>query len=116
MFYIHIFEFHVKEYITPSPPRHLSRNSIPHPTTLSKLVLSSQPCCQQDCSFRYIRVCIYSCVYVDREDEDEGVTAFPIVRESASKLLETGLNTLQKTLLLKQEVRSVLMKSVVTLQ
>ena len=39
-----------------------------------------------------------------REDEDEGVSAYPVIKESASKLLETGVNTLQRTLLLKKEV------------
>lgn len=39
-----------------------------------------------------------------REDEDENVKSFPVVQESAGKLLETGINTLQKTLLLKKEV------------
>lgn len=40
----------------------------------------------------------------DRDYEDEEVNAFPIVKESAGKLIETGINTLQKTLLLKKEV------------
>ncbi|KAK2170643.1 hypothetical protein LSH36_1g01061 [Paralvinella palmiformis] len=39
----------------------------------------------------------------DDEEEDD-IAAFPVVKESAGKLLETGLNTLQKTLLLKKEV------------
>lgn len=39
----------------------------------------------------------------EREDEDE-ITAFPVVKESGSRLLETGVRTLQKTLLLKKEV------------
>ena len=30
--------------------------------------------------------------------------SFPVVHESAGRLLETGINTLQKTLLLKKEV------------
>ncbi|VDI11362.1 Hypothetical predicted protein [Mytilus galloprovincialis] len=38
-----------------------------------------------------------------REFEDE-VTAFPVVSESGDRLLETGVRTLQKTLLLKKEV------------
>ncbi|XP_022094736.1 coiled-coil domain-containing protein 42 like-2-like [Acanthaster planci] len=38
----------------------------------------------------------------DREEED--VNKYPIVKESAGKLIETGLNTMQKTLLLKREV------------
>ena len=38
------------------------------------------------------------------EDEEEDRVAFPIVKESAGKLLETGINTLQKTLILKKEV------------
>lgn len=43
----------------------------------------------------------------EREDEElpqEDVNKYPIVKESAGKLIETGLNTLQKTLLLKREV------------
>lgn len=40
----------------------------------------------------------------DREDEDENTTAFPVVKESGDKLIETGINTLQRTLLLKKEV------------
>ena len=39
----------------------------------------------------------------DRDDEEEEAQ-FPIVKESAGKLLESGINTLQKTLLLKKEV------------
>ncbi|XP_046582306.1 cilia- and flagella-associated protein 73-like [Haliotis rubra] len=39
----------------------------------------------------------------DREDEDE-ISAFPVVKESGDKLIETGINTLQKTLLLKKDV------------
>ncbi|XP_063428025.1 coiled-coil domain-containing protein 42 homolog [Mytilus trossulus] len=39
----------------------------------------------------------------EREFEDE-VTAFPVVSESGDRLLETGVRTLQKTLLLKKEV------------
>ena len=38
-----------------------------------------------------------------REDEDD-VTAFPVVKETGDKLIETGINTLQRTLLLKKEV------------
>ncbi|XP_013414072.1 coiled-coil domain-containing protein 42 homolog [Lingula anatina] len=40
----------------------------------------------------------------DRDYDEEDVTAYPIVKESADKLIETGINTLQKTLLLKKEV------------
>ncbi|XP_041353040.1 cilia- and flagella-associated protein 73-like [Gigantopelta aegis] len=39
----------------------------------------------------------------EREDEDD-ITAFPVVKESGAKLVETGINTLQKTLLLKKDV------------
>ncbi|XP_013069279.1 coiled-coil domain-containing protein 42 homolog [Biomphalaria glabrata] len=39
----------------------------------------------------------------DREDEED-ITAFPVVKESGDKLIESGINTLQKTLLLKKEV------------
>ncbi|KAL4237231.1 hypothetical protein ACF0H5_001950 [Mactra antiquata] len=39
----------------------------------------------------------------DRDDEDE-ITAFPVVKETGDKLIETGINTLQRTLLLKKEV------------
>jgi len=39
----------------------------------------------------------------ERDDEDE-ITAFPVVKESGDKLIDTGINTLQKTLLLKKEV------------
>lgn len=41
-----------------------------------------------------------------REDEDDGneVRKFPIVEESAGKLLDTGFNTVQSTLLLKKQV------------
>ncbi|XP_041468984.1 coiled-coil domain-containing protein 42 homolog [Lytechinus variegatus] len=38
------------------------------------------------------------------DEEDDNVNRYPIVKESAGKLIETGLNTLQKTLLLKREV------------
>ncbi|GFR71411.1 coiled-coil domain-containing protein 42-like protein [Elysia marginata] len=37
-------------------------------------------------------------------DDEEDITAFPVVKESGDKLIETGINTLQKTLLLKKEV------------
>lgn len=40
----------------------------------------------------------------DREDEDDNVKTFPVVHETAGRLIETGINTLQKTLLLKKEV------------
>ncbi|XP_070576885.1 coiled-coil domain-containing protein 42 homolog [Ptychodera flava] len=40
----------------------------------------------------------------NREDEEEDVRRYPVVKESAGKLIETGLNTMQKTLLLKREV------------
>ena len=36
--------------------------------------------------------------------DEEEVNSFPVVKESAGKLIETGINTLQKTLLLKREV------------
>lgn len=39
----------------------------------------------------------------ERYDEDD-VTAFPVVKETGDKLIETGINTLQRTLLLKKEV------------
>lgn len=39
----------------------------------------------------------------ERDDEEE-VTVFPVVKESGDRLLETGVRTLQKTLLLKKEV------------
>ena len=39
-----------------------------------------------------------------REDEDDEQQVHPVVKESAGKLVETGINTLQKTLLLKKEV------------
>ena len=45
-------------------------------------------------------VYIVSCRY----DDDDQVTAFPVVKETADKLIETGINTLQRTLLLKKEV------------
>ena len=32
------------------------------------------------------------------------MTAFPVVKESGDKLIETGIHTLQRTLLLKKEV------------
>lgn len=41
---------------------------------------------------------------VNRDDEDHDVTAFPVVKETGGQLLETGINTFQKTLLLKKEV------------
>lgn len=37
-------------------------------------------------------------------DDEEDVTVFPVVKESGDRLIESGLNTLQKTLLLKKEV------------
>jgi len=39
----------------------------------------------------------------EREDEDD-VAAFPVVKESGDMLIETGINTIQRTLLLKKEV------------
>ncbi|KAK3093354.1 hypothetical protein FSP39_014401 [Pinctada imbricata] len=40
----------------------------------------------------------------DRDDEDHDLTEFPVVKETAGQLIETGINTFQKTLLLKKEV------------
>lgn len=37
-------------------------------------------------------------------DDEEDITAFPVVKETGDKLIETGINTLQRTLLLKKEV------------
>ncbi|BFZ07681.1 hypothetical protein BsWGS_10720 [Bradybaena similaris] len=39
----------------------------------------------------------------DREDEDDAIF-YPVVTESGDRLIETGVNTLQRTLLLKKEV------------
>ncbi|OCT68269.1 coiled-coil domain-containing protein 42 homolog [Xenopus laevis] len=39
-----------------------------------------------------------------REEEEENVTQFPVIKEAASKILETSKNTLQRTLVLKKEV------------
>ena len=39
-----------------------------------------------------------------REEDEDDIKAFPVVKENAAKLIETGINTLQKTLLLKKEV------------
>lgn len=40
----------------------------------------------------------------DDDEDDSNVRKFPVVEESASKLLDTGLNTVQSTLLLKRQV------------
>ncbi|KAJ8308467.1 hypothetical protein KUTeg_013341, partial [Tegillarca granosa] len=40
----------------------------------------------------------------DRDDDDSDIHAFPVVKETGDKLIETGINTLQRTLLLKKEV------------
>lgn len=53
--------------------------------------------CCSSCKFKKIQIIFF------REDEDD-VTAFPVVKESGDRLLETGVRTLQKTLLLKKEV------------
>ncbi|XP_029453724.1 uncharacterized protein CCDC197 [Rhinatrema bivittatum] len=39
-----------------------------------------------------------------RDEEEGDVTRIPIIRETASKILETGANTLQHTLVLKKQV------------
>ena len=39
-----------------------------------------------------------------REDEVDDSDTLPIVRENAGKLVENGINTIQKTLLLKKHV------------
>ncbi|XP_053565743.1 uncharacterized protein CCDC197 [Bombina bombina] len=39
-----------------------------------------------------------------RDEEDENVTQIPVIKEAASKILDTSKNTLQKTLILKKEV------------
>ena len=44
------------------------------------------------------------CVCKIRDEDDEDIKAFPIVKENAAQLIEQGINTLQKTLLLKKEV------------
>lgn len=40
----------------------------------------------------------------EEEEDDAEIRKFPVVEESASKLLDTGLNTVQSTLLLKKQV------------
>lgn len=40
----------------------------------------------------------------DDEEDDAEIRKFAVVEESASKLLDTGLNTVQSTLLLKKQV------------
>lgn len=42
--------------------------------------------------------------YLFRDDDDSDIHAFPVVKETGDKLIETGINTLQRTLLLKKEV------------
>ncbi|XP_033104732.1 coiled-coil domain-containing protein 42 homolog [Anneissia japonica] len=42
--------------------------------------------------------------FEEEEEEKEDINKYPIVKESAGKLIETGLNTVQKTLLLKRQV------------
>ncbi|XP_071962326.1 coiled-coil domain-containing protein 42 homolog [Antedon mediterranea] len=42
--------------------------------------------------------------FEEEEEEREDVNRYPIVKESAGTLIETGLNTAQKTLLLKRQV------------
>ncbi|KAG9336568.1 hypothetical protein JZ751_002915, partial [Albula glossodonta] len=39
-----------------------------------------------------------------REEEDENINYIPIITEASGKILETGVNTLQKTLVLKKQV------------
>ncbi|XP_035281349.1 coiled-coil domain-containing protein 42 homolog [Anguilla anguilla] len=39
-----------------------------------------------------------------REEEDENVNFIPIITEASSRILETGVNTLQRTLVLKKQV------------
>ena len=39
-----------------------------------------------------------------RDDEEDDIHAYPVVKEQAGRLLDKGINTLQKTLLLKKEV------------
>lgn len=54
-----------------------------------------------------IRWQIWILVYLNREDEHEAAepaVQHPVVQESAGKLIETGINTLQQTLLLKKQV------------
>ncbi len=47
---------------------------------------------------------LHDCSICCSDDEEDEIAQFPIVKESAGKLLESGINTLQKTLLLKKEV------------
>uniref|UniRef100_W5N5X5 Coiled-coil domain-containing protein 42 like-2-like n=1 Tax=Lepisosteus oculatus TaxID=7918 RepID=W5N5X5_LEPOC len=42
--------------------------------------------------------------YGCREDENENIKYIPVINEASSKILQTGVNTLQKTLVLKKEV------------
>ncbi|KAJ8341386.1 hypothetical protein SKAU_G00336770 [Synaphobranchus kaupii] len=42
-----------------------------------------------------------------REEEDENINFIPIITEASSRILETGVNTLQKTLVLKKQVEVV---------
>ena len=46
-----------------------------------------------------------------RDDEEEETKQFPIVKESAAELIKQGINTLQKTLLLRKEVEVEKVKS-----
>ncbi|MBN3305068.1 uncharacterized protein CCDC197 [Amia ocellicauda] len=39
-----------------------------------------------------------------REEEDDNINHIPVIKEASGKLLETGVHTLQKTLVLKKEV------------
>lgn len=41
---------------------------------------------------------------LNERTEDDNIRRFPIVKESADKLLQSGINTLQKTSLLRQAV------------
>ena len=40
----------------------------------------------------------------DDEDEGGGIHAHPVVAEAAGQLLQSGVNTLQRTLLLRRQV------------
>lgn len=47
---------------------------------------------------------LYVCIHITFRDDEDEISAFPVVKESGDKLIETGINTLQKTLLLKKDV------------
>ncbi|KAM4690565.1 uncharacterized protein WCC33_017967 [Rhinophrynus dorsalis] len=77
--------------------------SLAHPGTMSVWEQGAPPKCDLKLDIRRRNVFVTQ-LEEGRDEEEENVTQFPIIKEAASKILETSKSTLQRTLVLKKEV------------